>query len=66
MTIKEIRQKLNLSQKEFAEFCQIPVGTIQHWEQECRKPPDYVVKLILDKIVSDPEVEETVKEKLRY
>ena len=66
MTIKEIRQKLNLSQKEFAEFCQIPVGTIQHWEQECRKPPDYVVKLILDKIVSDPEVEETVKEELRY
>lgn len=66
MTIKEIRQKLNLSQKEFAEFCQIPVGTIQHWEQECRKPPDYVVKLILDKIVSDPEVEETVKAELRY
>ena len=66
MNIKEIRQKLNLSQKEFAEFCQIPVGTIQHWEQECRKPPDYVVKLILDKIVSDPEVEETVKEELRY
>ena len=66
MTIKEIRQKLNLSQKEFAEFCQIPVGTIQHWEQECRKPPDYVVKLILDKIYSDPEVEETVKAELRY
>ena len=66
MTINEIRQKLNLSQKEFAEFCQIPVGTIQHWEQECRKPPDYVVKLILDKIVSDPEVEENVKVELRY
>ena len=66
MNIKEIRQKLHLSQKEFAEFCRIPVGTLQHWEQECRKPPDYVVQLILDKIVSDPEIEETVKAELRY
>ena len=66
MTIKEIRQKLNLSQKEFADMLKIPIGTIQHWEQECRKPPDYVVMLILDKIVSDPEIEETVKAELRY
>lgn len=66
MNIKEIRQKLKLSQKEFADMFQIPIGTIQHWEQECRKPPDYVVQLILDKIVSDPEIEETVKEELRY
>ena len=66
MNIKEIRQKLNLSQKEFADMLKIPVGTIQHWEQEFRKPPDYVVQLILDKIVSDPEIEENVKEELRY
>lgn len=66
MTIKEIREKMHMSQKQFSEFCKIPVGTIQHWEQECRKPPDYVVQLILDKIVSDPEVAETVKEELRY
>ena len=66
MTIKEIRQKLNVSQKDFAVYCNIPVGTLQHWEQECRKPPDYVVQLILDKILQDPEILEDIKEELKY
>lgn len=66
MTIKEIRQKLNVSQKVFAEYCNIPLGTLQHWEQEYRKPPDYVVQLILDKIRQDPEILEDVKQEIRY
>ena len=44
--IRELRFQTGMSQKEFAEYVEIPVGTIQHWEQGFRKPPEYVVKLI--------------------
>lgn len=47
MTVKEIRSKLGLSQKEFAEYMNIPKRTIQSWEQNYRNVPDYVMSLIL-------------------
>lgn len=47
MTVKEIRSKLGLSQKEFAEYMNIPKRTIQSWEQNYRNVPDYVMGLIL-------------------
>lgn len=47
MTVKEIRSKLGLSQKEFAEYMNIPKRTIQSWEQNYRNAPDYVMGLIL-------------------
>ena len=46
MEIKEIREKLGWTQKKFAEYFNIPLGTIHNWEQGLRKPPVYVVKLI--------------------
>ena len=36
--IKEIRQKLNKSQSEFAMMIGVSVGTLQNWEQGRRKP----------------------------
>lgn len=47
MTVKEIRSKLGLSQKEFAEYMNIPKRTIQSWEQNYRNMPNYVMGLIL-------------------
>ena len=38
MDIKEIRQKLNKSQSEFAMMIGVSVGTLQNWEQGRRKP----------------------------
>jgi len=38
MDIKEIRQKLNKSQSEFAIMIGVSVGTLQNWEQGRRKP----------------------------
>ena len=44
--IKELRRITGLSQSEFAKKFHIPVGTLAHWEQEIRKPPEYVVYMI--------------------
>ena len=46
MTIQELRKSTELSQSKFARHLEIPVSTLQHWEQGFRTPPDYVVKLI--------------------
>ncbi len=46
MLIKELRKITGLSQAEFAKKFHIPVGTLAHWEQGIRKPPEYVVYMI--------------------
>jgi len=38
MDIKNIRQKLDKSQREFALMIGVSVGTLQNWEQGRRKP----------------------------
>ncbi|MCB8984717.1 MAG: helix-turn-helix domain-containing protein [Ardenticatenaceae bacterium] len=38
MDIKEIRQKLEKSQSEFALMIGVSVGTLQNWEQGRRRP----------------------------
>ena len=46
MEIKKIRNNLNLTQKEFAKNFQIPLRTLQGWEQGLRNPPTYVIFMI--------------------
>lgn len=46
MTIKQLRESTGLSQDKFAELIHIPAGTIRNWEQDIRKPPEYVLFLI--------------------
>lgn len=46
MDIKQIRNKLGLSQSQFAKKFDIPLGTLAHWEQGVRTPPQYVVSMI--------------------
>ena len=38
VNVKAIRQKLGLSQKEFAILFGFSLGTIRHWEQGDRRP----------------------------
>lgn len=45
-TIKAIRERTGLTQKEFAELTGIPQRTIENWETGQRKPPEYVIKLL--------------------
>lgn len=43
MSVKELRIATGFSQAKFADMFRIPVGTLAHWEQGIRKPPEYVV-----------------------
>lgn len=60
MTIKEIRQLTNLSQKKFCEKYGIPLQTLCKWEQGYRTCPDYVVELLEFKVREDLKMEKMV------
>lgn len=47
MKVSEIRAMTGLSQSKFAELFDVPVRTLQDWEQERRLPPPYVPGMML-------------------
>lgn len=53
MTIKEMRTKSGMTQKAFSDYLNIPKRTIEDWENDRRKPPDYVVELIEYKLTHE-------------
>lgn len=46
LTIKNIREKFNLTQKSMSEITGIPTRTIEDWESGKRKATDYLINLI--------------------
>ena len=56
--IKSIREKLDLSQSQFADKFNIPVSTLQCWEQNINNPTKYTSYMI-EKIL---ELEDEVNE----
>ena len=46
MTVKEMREKLDLTQEAFARRYNIPKRTIENWESGKRKPPAYVLEML--------------------
>ena len=44
--IKELRENIGLSRKEFSKHVDIPVRTIEDWEAGRRTPPEYIPRLI--------------------
>ena len=44
--IKELRKETGLSQSKFAARFEIPVRTLQQWEQGQSAPPEYVVRMM--------------------
>ena len=52
LTIKEARLTAGLTQKQMSDLFDIPLRTIESWESEVRKPPAYVEKLIVEKLIS--------------
>ena len=47
VSIAEIRKTTGMSQSAFAKFFDIPVRTLQDWEQGRRVPPPYVPGMML-------------------
>lgn len=48
--VRALRACADMTQKQFAEFTEIPQRTIEGWESGRRQPPAYLVKLIEHKI----------------
>ena len=44
--IRELRESIGLTRKEFSEHVGIPVRTLEDWEAGRRTPPDYIPRLI--------------------
>ncbi len=53
MNIREMRRQLGNTQSEFAARYGIPFRTIQNWETEARKPPEYIVALLEHRVEED-------------
>ncbi len=51
---KEIRQRLKMTQKQFAEQFELPLGTLRDWEQKVREP-DSAAKSYLRVIAKDSQ-----------
>ena len=52
-TIREWRQRLGMSQRQFSAFFGIPLGTLRNWEQGINSPPEYVFSMLLTSIRRD-------------
>lgn len=57
MTIRQMRELLNLSQKAFGEKYHIPMRSIQNWEGGQRECPEYVLFLLERCVWEDYEEE---------
>lgn len=44
--VKELRRRTSLSQSKFAKTFNIPVRTLQQWEQNISSPPQYVLDML--------------------
>ena len=58
-TIKELRESIGMSRKEFSEHTGIPVRTLKDWEAARRTPPEYIPRLIAYQL----KYEELVRER---
>lgn len=45
-SIRELRDSIGMSRKEFSEHTGIPVRTLEDWEAGRRTPPEYIPRLI--------------------
>lgn len=57
MRIKEIRKLTGLTQVKFSERYGIPRRTLEHWERDLNKPPEYVLDLLEFKVRYDEKEE---------
>ena len=53
MNLRELRVQLGDTQSEFAQRYHIPFRTVQNWETGVRKPPEYIMELLENRIMTD-------------
>ena len=57
--IRELRDSIGMTRKEFSEHIGIPLRTLEDWEAARRTPPEYIPRLIAYQL----KYEELMKEK---
>lgn len=50
MTIKEVREAKGMSRVELSRWLGIPIRTLESWDAGVRTPPEWVKRLIIEKI----------------
>lgn len=53
MTVRELRKKAGMTQKDFSEYFGIPKRTIEDWEGERNKCSDYLFDLMYYKLKNE-------------
>ena len=53
MTFKELRQRSGMTQKEFAKYFEIPKRTIENWDANKSKCPEYLMALMEYKLIKE-------------
>lgn len=51
--LKMLRIRSGMSQSQFADYFQIPIDTLQNWEQGRRQCPEYLLNLIQYKLTKE-------------
>ncbi|MBN2540300.1 MAG: nucleotidyltransferase domain-containing protein [Bacilli bacterium] len=49
--IKTLRENLELTQEQVSILTGVPVKTLRNWEQEIRKPSEWTIDLIMDRLL---------------
>ena len=57
MIIKELRAMSGMTQKEFAEYFNIPKRTVEDWDRGARKCPEYLIALMEYKLKNESKIE---------
>lgn len=53
MTFKELREASGMNQREFAEYFEIPLRTVENWSGAVNKCPAYLLKLMRYKLENE-------------
>lgn len=56
-TIKSLREKSNMTRKQFCDYFGLPYRTLQDWELGNRQCPEYLIKLIEYKLIKEGIIE---------
>ena len=51
--LKAIRENLGLTQLEVSKLMGIPINTLRNWEQETRRPSEWALNLLIDKMLRE-------------
>ena len=55
--IKSIRAEAGMTQAQFCEYFDIPRHTLEDWERGKRKPPEYLVRLLVYRLSMEGLIE---------